>query len=398
MEGAPKQYEPQETPDSAKVERLPERELESLDSFISKIEAGNYDDIIFLDKSGRTFWRALHERCKATGDGSLPQAHFVDIGTEKRIGEDINNTIRKGGTKKGGTVQMEQFRNQGWEDNRPGFHLPNPEMPLELFFSGYETPEAFYVSLSKKIFGTQKEKFRITNKEDARRMLQTLMESDARKIRAIFKDQFDEKRILIIDEEIETAESIKYAQVLFRTAYPTAHVDIGAYKSASSLNDYKKVYEEKKEELELKMDEKVKNVEFGEWLSLDEFGFLRGRFATEGFSIAPTDASVYWMGKPTHVEERYKNKDGKFYTDRSFTVQGITGELSLSRKIALADKDGKWAYSEYYSPENVKKRGLKGYSDQIKKIRARVSPEKEKEVSPEEPNPLGELQEEKGDA
>lgn len=358
---------PEETPDSAKVERLPERELESLDSFISKIEAGNYDDIVFLDKSGRTFWRALHERCKATGDSSLPQAHFVDIGTEKRIGKE------RGSTTNGGTMEMEQFRNQDWEDDRPGFHLPNPEMPLELFFSGYETPETFYISLSKKIFGTQQEKFKITSKEDAKRMLRTLMESDAQRIRDIFKNQFDEKRVLIIDEEIETAESLKYAQVLFRTAYPTANIDIGAYKSGGDWWEYEKIYEDTKEELEGRMDEIVKDEKFCEGgLLLDEWIYLRGRFASEGLSIKPTGAPVRWTGKPTHVEERYNNKDNEFYTDRSFTVQGVTGK--------------------------AKKEGLKGYSDQIKKIRARVSPEKEKEVSQEKAKPAEESQEEKGDA
>ncbi len=391
---------PEETPDSAKVERLPERELESLDSFISKIEAGNYDDIIFLDKSGRTFWRALHERCKATEDGSLPQAHFVDIGTEKKIG-----SYQGFSTENKGTVYVNQFRHKKDDgtyqrdfDEHVTFHFPNPEIPPELFLGGHELPERFYISLAdKETFGTQK-RFKITNKEDAKEMLRTLMGSDAQKVRELFGDRFDGKKILIIDEEVETAESIKYAQVLFKTAYPTAHVDIGAYKSTYEWRERKQWCEDRKEELESMVDEKID----GEGMfrfNLDECYFLRNRFATEGFSIEPVKTSIHWMGKPTHVEERYENKEyEKYSADRSFAVRGITGELSIHKKVAMADKDGKWALSEHYSPENVKKRGLKGYSDQIKKIRAHVSPEKEKDTFQEEPKPIEGAQEEKGDA
>ncbi len=358
-------------------ERERQENLEQLDSFISKIEAGHYDGIIFLDEKGRTFWRALHERCKATKEHALPQAHFVDIGTEKKI-----DFFSRG----------QQFRRKGYLgedysfDNHRSAHFPNPEMPLEVPSrvgfpgivndeSNLETPIVF--SFAKETFGTEK-KFEIKNKKDIVEMLEVLMESDAQKVREIFGDRFDGKKVLIIDEKVETAESIKYAQVLFETAYPTARVDIGAYGSLYNYRELKKFYEDHKK------------LGGREGLDLwDKQRFDKGRFATEGFVIEPIEVRIDLPGKPTHIEERYLNKKywGEYSDDRSFTVQGVTGEMNLSHKRKMAEEEDKWVNSEEYSPKNLKKKGLKGYADQIQQIRDVVSPKKDENDATEKRRP-----------
>lgn len=358
-------------------ERERQENLEQLDNLISKIEAGNYDDIVFLDEKGRTFWRALHERCKATKEHSLPQAHFVDIGTEKKL-----DFFYRGA----------QFRREGHGgeyndfDNHRRAHFPNPEMPLEVPSmvgfpgiindeSNLETPKVFH--FGKEIFGTEK-KFEIKNKKNIVEMFQALMESDAEKVREIFGDRFDGKKVLIIDEKVETAESIKYAQVLFKTAYPTARVDIGVYGSLYNYRELKKFYEDHK-----KLGDR-KNMD--PW---DKRRFDKGRFATEGFAIEPTRVKIDLLGKPTHVEERYLNHEsGEYYTDRSFTVQGITGrKLDWKREKKVAKDLGMdWSPEEMAAKER-KKKGLKGYADQIQQIREVVSQKKEESDAPEKPHP-----------